>query len=170
MDNLNQEQRVFRDMYRRWIYMIIAVVAALLMRIGPVFSFQEDKGIIYVRSFTMDMHEFVELRTDIQTGVQHVEDTMSVWGLYCCYVVMVWGSILCILCFFNNRWRVMLCVLVSAAAGLYYMLLVYYALRISDEFFATLYPTLTSICPAVVLQAMVLVRKSIIRTAIEKEE
>ena len=160
-----QKKKPFYVMYRHWIYMVVAVVAALLIRIAPVFSFQEEKGIVHVRSFTMDVKEFVEWRTDLQTGAKHVENTLSVWGLYCCYLVMLCGSIACLLCFFDNYLRFLLCTLVILAAGVYYVLIMYYAIRISDEFFATFYPSFTIICPAVVLLAMAWVRKGIIRNS-----
>ena len=163
-----KKKKPFYIMYRHWIYMVVAVVAALLIRVAPVFSFQEEKGIVHVRSFTMDVKEFVEWRTDLQTGAKHVENTLSVWGLYCCYLVMLCGSIACLLCFFDNYLRFLLCTLVILAAGVYYVLIMYYAIRISDEFYATFYPTLTIICPAVVLQAMAWVRKGIIRKSKNK--
>ena len=151
--------------WRPWIYMAVALVAVVLIRIAPVFSFQEEKGIVHVRSFTMDVKEFVEWRTDLQTGAKHVENTLSVWGLYCCYLVMLCGSIACLLCFFDDYLRFLLCALVIAAAGVYYVLIVYYAIRISDEFYATFYPSFTIICPAIVLQSMAWVRKDIIRNS-----
>ena len=45
-------------MYRRWAYMLIAIAASAVMFLHPVFSFQQDKGIIYVRSFSMDQKRF----------------------------------------------------------------------------------------------------------------
>ena len=160
-----QKKIPFYIAWRPWIYMAVALVAALLIRIAPVFSFQEEKGIVHVRNFTMDVKEFVEWRTDLQTGAKHVENTLSVWGLYCCYLVMLCGSIACLLCFFDNYLRFLLCTLVILAAGVYYLLIAYYAIRISDEFFATFYLTLTIVCPAVVLQSMAWVRKDIIRNS-----
>ena len=163
--SIEKKNKTFYVMYRHWIYMVVAVVAVLLIRIAPVFSFQEEKGIVHVRSFTMDIQKFVEWRTDLQTGAKHVENTLSVWGLYCCYLVMLCGSIACLLCFFDNYLRFLLCTLVILAAGVYYVLIMYYAIRISDEFFATFYPSFTIICPAVVLLAMAWVRKDIIRNS-----
>ena len=123
-------------------------------------------GVIYHGNRLLPgVKEFVEWRTDLQTGAKHVENTLSVWGLYSCYLVMLCGSIACLLCFFDNYLRFLFCTLVILAAGVYYVLIMYYAIRISDEFYATFYPTLTIICPAVVLLAMAWVRKDIIRNS-----
>ena len=49
-------------------------------------------------------------------------------------------------------------------AGAYYILLVYYALRIEEDFYATLSPTWIVILPAIVLQLMLLIRRETVRT------
>ena len=120
----------FKAMYRRWIYMAVAIIAAALMPLKPVFSFQDDKGIIFVRSFSMTETQLVVTQTELETGISHVKNTMSVRGLFYCYLAMLAGSVLTLLCFFNDEWRVWICTFTALVAGLYYVLMV---LRIKSE-------------------------------------
>lgn len=147
---------------RRWAYMAIAIIAALLLEFRPVFSFQEDKGIKYVRSFTMDQKTFVVTQTELDTNASAVTDTMSVKGLFYCYRAMLCGCILCFLCFFSWKGRIWIAFLTALIAGSYYIIMVYYALRISDNFFATLYPNWPAVLPAITCQMMLMVRRNVI--------
>lgn len=151
-----------KAMYRRWVYMAVAIVAAALLPMKPVFSFQTDKGIIYERSFSMDDRTFYVVQTELDTGKAHLVATMPVKGLRYCYLAMLWGSILCLLCFYPE-WRVWGCVFTAVAAGMYYVLMAYYAVVIAEDYYATLYPNYMAILPAVVLQMMVLTRRNVIK-------
>ena len=163
-----------KAMYRRWVYMVVAIVAAALIPMKPVFSFQTDRGIIYERSFSMDDRTFYVVQTELDTGKAHLVATMPVKGLRYCYLAMLWGSILCLLCFypewrvwvcvfFYPEWRVWVCVFTAVAAGMYYVLMAYYAVVIAEDYYATLYPNYMAILPAVVLQMMVLTRRNVIK-------
>ena len=120
-------------MYRRWAYMLVAIVASAFMFTHPVFNFQEDKGIIYVRSFSMDQKMFYVTQTEIKTGAQEITAVSSVKYLYYCNKAMLWGSIICFLCFFSSRWRISIAIITAFIAGAYYVIMAYYALRIADE-------------------------------------
>ena len=150
-------------MYRRWAYMAIAVLAAILMTAKAPFSFQEDKGIIYVRSFSMDLQTMVVTQTELETGVAQVTATMSVAGLYYCYWIMLFGSLACLIFMIHPKGRLVMCDITMIAAGVYYVLLVIYALRISDAQYATLAPTWAAFMPAVVLEMMILVHRNVLK-------
>ena len=150
-------------MYRRWIYMAIAIAAAAFLQTRPVFNFQDDKGIIYIRSFSMDQKTFYVTQTTLSDHVPEVTATMSIAGLYWCNKAMLWGSILCLLCFFSNRWRILIATVTAVLAGAYYVLMVYYAMKMSDDHYATLYPNFMVIWPAIVCQFMVLTRQNVIK-------
>ena len=156
--------------YRRLLYMVIAILAAALLPLKPAFSFQDDKGIIYIRSFEMDQKTFYVTQTEMETGIQTVTDSMSVKGLYYCYKALLWGCIACLLCFFSFRWRIVVCDIVMITAGVYYVLMVIYAMRISDIHFATLYPTWITILPAIIMQMMVLTRRSAVRSRVDETD
>ena len=162
-----------RPVYLRWAYMVISVVAAALLLSHPVFSFQEDKGIIYVRSFSMDAKTFYVVQTKLDSGMEEVTETMSVAGLHYCAWAMLVTCAACILCFFSRKWRMILCILAAFLAGAYYILMIYYAIQMTDNYYTTLYPNLFALLPAVVLQLMLLARRDIahrIMTENENEE
>ena len=159
-----------KDLYRRWLYMAIALIAVAIMPMKPVFSFQDDKGIIYVRSFSMTEKVFVVTQRELDTGLAHISGSMSVRGLFFCRLGMLLGCIACMLCFFNDEWRVWICTATALLAGLYYVLLVHYAIKISDKFYATLFPTIVAVLPAIVLQMMLLVRRNVLRSLINEED
>ena len=164
------EDSALYTMYRRWIYMIIAIAASALLFQRPVFNFQDDKGIIYIRSFSMDQQTFYVTQTDLKTGQQEITETMSVGMLYVCNKVMLWGCILCLLCFFSKKWRMWIALITALIAGAYYLLMAYYAIKLSDMHYVTLYPHLISALPAVVIEMMILVRYNLIRAGIDEDE
>ena len=160
-------------MYRRWIYMTIAIIASALLISQTVFSFKEDKGIIYIRSFSMDQTTFYVTQTELATGAEEITATMSVAGLYYCARTLMAVCLLCFLCFFSNRWRMILAVLGAILAGVYYVLMIYYAVKITDFHYTTLYPNFWAVLPAIVLQMMVLTWQNVARyvmTLNENEE
>ena len=159
-----------RAMYRRWLYMILAIVVSALMFKGPVFSFQQDKGILYIRSFAMDQQTFYVIQTDLKTNVEEVVETMSVKGLYYCNWALLTSCIACFLCFFSSRWRMSLCVLAVIFAGAYYIIMIYYAMQITENYFATLTPNLWAVLPAIVLQLMLIVRRNVLRKKLDENE
>jgi hypothetical protein len=163
----DDQKRAIRAMYRRWAYMAIAIAASAFLLTRPVFNFQEDKGIIYVRSFSMDQKTFYVTQTTLSDHVPEITATMSVALLYYCNKAMLWGSILCLLCFFSKLWRIRIATVTAALAGVYYVLMVYYAIKMSDDHYATLYPNFMVIWPAIVCQCMVLTRQNVIKASID---
>ena len=158
-------------MLRRWIYMSIASIAAALLGTRPVFNFQSDTGMLYTRSFSMeDQKQFVVTQRELSTGAEEVAAILSVKGLYYCSMEMRWGSILCLLCFFSYRGRMTLIFVTVAAAGLFYILMIVYAIRMTDQHYATLYPNFAAIWPAIVLQAMLLTRSNMIHEKIDEAD
>ena len=158
-------------MLRRWIYMSIAIIAAALLGTRPVFNFQSDTGMLYTRSFSMeDQKQFVVTQRELSTGAEEVAAILSVKGLYYCSKAMLWGSMLCLLCFFSYRGRMTLIFVTVAAAGLFYILMIVYAIRMTDQHYVTLYPNFAAIWPAIVLQAMLLTRSNMIREKIDEAD
>lgn len=155
-------------MYRRWAYMLIGIVASLLLFTHPVFNFQDDKGIIYVRSFSMDQHYFYVTQTDLKTGAAEITATSPVKGLYYCNKAMLWGCILCFLCFFSNPVRITISYLTAVISGCYYILVVYYALHLADLHYTTLYPNFMVMLPAIVCAMMILTGKNVIQTMVNR--
>ena len=59
----------------------------------------------------MTQTEITVTQTDLKTNADTVTATMSVKGLYFCVIAMIVGSGLCLLCFFNDRWRIILAII-----------------------------------------------------------
>lgn len=168
MEN-KDKKRALQSLYRRLAYMGVAIIASMVLFTRPVFSFQDDRGIKYVRSFTMTDTDFFVTQTELDSNISHTTATMSIRGLYYCNQVMLWGAILCLLCFFSNEWRVRIATLTAFFAGVYYVIMVYYAIRIADEQYATLYPNLMAFLPAVVCQMMILTRQNVLQSNIAED-
>jgi hypothetical protein len=152
---------------KRAIYMLVAIVASVLLLKTPALSFQGDKGIIYIRNYSMDQKMFYGTQTEIATGLEEVYATMSVKGLYYCSWMLVILTIACFLCSFWSKWRCNICVGAIICASVFYALLIFYALRITDQYNATVYPNWAALLPAIVIQLMILVRKGTIQSVME---
>jgi hypothetical protein len=157
-------------MYRRWLYMLLAIAASYFLFTRPVFDFQDDKGILYVRSFSMDQHTFYVTQTSLQTGTAELTAVMSVNGLYYCNKAILYGCVLSLLCFFSRRARVWTCTITAVLCGAYYLLMIYYAIKISDVHYATVSPSWMSVVPAIILELMVLTRQNVIISGQEEME
>ena len=157
-------------MLRRWAYMVIAIVAAALVTSRPVFNFQDDKGIIYIRSFSMDKTTFYVTQTELRTGAEEITETVPIAWMYYSGRAMFWMCVICFLCFFNDRWRIILCGLTIFCAGAYYTFLVYYALKLTEECYATMYPNFMTFLPAIVIQMMILTWRNVAHNAIIRNE
>ena len=164
------EHATLSAMYRRWTYMLIAIAAAAFMSTHPVFNFQDDKGIIYVRSFSMDQKMFYVTQTEIKTGAQEITAVSSVKYLYYCNKAMLWGSIICFLCFFSNPLRLTITYIVAVISGLYYVAVVYYSIKLSDLHYATLYPNYMVVFPGVVCAMMILTGRNVIQDGIDRTD
>ena len=157
-------------MYRRWIYMVVALIASVVMLYHPAYSFLDDKGIQYVRSFSMTQKEMVVTQTDMKTNAHTITATMSVKGLYYCVIAMIIGSGLCLLCFFSDKWRIILAVSTAIIAGLYYVLYVFYIFRMADTHYASVYPNFMAILPAIVCHMMLLTKHNIYQEIADEED
>ena len=155
-------------MYRRLAYTVVAIMASLLLFEHPVFNFQDDKGIIYVRSFSMDQKTFYVTQTTLQDGVPEITATTSVKWFYYCNKAMVWGCIMSLLCFFSIPLRLTVTYLSAVVAGSYYVLVVYYSLKLADLHYTTLYPNYMIVLPGIVCAMMLLVSRNLIKTQVER--
>jgi hypothetical protein len=162
MDQIDIKEK--NAMYRRWLYMVLAIITSVVLLHRPVFSFNEDKGIIYVRSFSMTQKTFIVTQTALANGAAEVTAIMSVKGLYYCAWALIISCVACLLSIFSDRRRMGWCVLAVFIAGAYYILMIYYAMRMSGDHYATLYPNFYALLPALVMQFMLLVRRSLAKT------
>jgi len=159
-------------MFRRWAYMAIAVFATVLITAKPIFSFHADKGILYTRSFSMDLKEFKVTQTILETVSEEqrlampekeVKETMSVVPLYVLQKILFWSCIVCIFLIYPAKARWYMTWLIMALVAVFYVLVIIYSQRISDLHFATLAPTWSAFMPAVVLAMMILLNRNVAR-------
>ena len=152
------------------LFIIISIIASVTLLNHPVFSFKEDKGILYVRSFSMDSSNFYVIQTNISNGVADIIDIMPVSGLHICAWAMVLTCVAALLCFWDELWRMRICIAAIVFAGAYYILMIYYAVEITDEYYSTLYPNLFALLPAVVMHLLLIVRKDIAHMLLSQNE
>lgn len=157
-------------MKKRLVYMFVALVAAVLLNYLPSVSFLSDKGILYNRSYTIDQHLFQVLQTNLQNGLTEVSSVQSIEGLWYCYTALWVSCLLVLLCFFSAPWRLRLATLSIVLAGGYYALFLYYIVGIVGEYFPTPYPHIGIILPAIIIQMMILVRRTILSDLAEQDE
>ena len=148
------------------IYNVIAIVASIVLLFVPVFSFIGDQGIIYLREFVMDTRTFSIVQTELATGKVSVLISMSVRGMYYCAWAMTVVSIICLLCYMR-RWKRKLSRVVIILAGLYYVLMIYYAIKMTGTYYATLYLNLAAVLPAVIILSMRVIRQETKRSIID---
>ena len=146
---------------RRLIYMCVATFCAWLLLHHTVLSFQSDTGILYTRSFEMNNTLFLVTQTDLKSGAAEITAATSVKWLYYCNVAMLGGCALCFLTFFSKRLRLLTALITAFIAGAYYAVLTYYALKLADLHYVTIYPNAYVILPAIVIQAMIMLRTNI---------
>ena len=145
----------------RWVYIGIAVIASVLLLCRPVFSFQQDKGILYTRHYKIDNKKVTVIQTGLEDHIEYVLETRSIIALHVLGHLMLWSSVAVLLLFFDPIRQHQATLLPIVFAALYYVFVIYYAVDITDRFFATLYPSWPVLMPAVVIEMMVLVRKGI---------
>lgn len=155
---------------KRLLYMLVAIIATIPMHFYPDLNFQSDKGIIYMRSYEMDQTHFRVIQTKLDNSETEVVATMSIVWLKRAKWAILGATILCLLCFFNNQWRIIISLLTIVLCCTYYIVLISYSMRISDAEFPTIYPTLITVLPAIVVQMMILLRKNILEDVRHRDE
>lgn len=156
-----------KQIYLRWIYMSVAIVLSWLLSLQPAYILQSEKGIFSTRHYQIDQNNVTVIQTGFEDQIDVVMEVISIKGLHICQQLMFWGSLLCFLSFFSDIWRQRLAIITAVFAGVYYGFFVYYAVHIVDLYFPTLWPTWTIVLPGIIIELMILVRKSIIRERME---
>ena len=100
-------------------------------------------------SVTQTVLDDLDEETKAKTYESKVVGQLSVKGLYVFQKLIFWSCILCLLLFYPTNLRLYISAGIIVLGGIFYGLLIHYAMRISDEFFATLTPTWTAFMPCV---------------------
>ena len=65
--------------------------------------------------------------------------------------------------------RILTCSITAFLAGAYYLIMVYYAIRLSDEFYMILYPNFFALLPVAILIIMLSIRKETVNKLVSAE-
>jgi len=104
---------------------------------------------------------------EMATGIDKLMWTMSVKGLFYGALAILIGCIGCTVFYPLHRLRILISSITAFAAGTYYLIMMYYAIRLSQKFFLILYPNWVALLPVVVLVTMLWIRKDTVRRLID---
>ena len=166
--NKNKSKR--HRLLLKWGRLVLAIVSSIILLNKPVFNFIDEKGIVSVKTYKITTRTFEMHYVDMKTGLDELVGAMSISGLFYGALAIMVGCFLCALLYESHRIRILLSSITAFMAGAYYLLMAYYAMKISDLHYATLYPTVMAILPAIVLQMMVLVQRNVRHIGMYRDE
>ena len=106
----------------------------------------------------------------MKTGLDELVGAMSISGLFYGALAIMVGCFLCALLYESHRIRILISSITAFMAGAYYLLIGYYAIRLSQEFCLILYPNWVALLPAIVLVTMLWIRNSTVRKLMEVKQ
>lgn len=155
-----EKNKIWKNrLVRKWGCLVLAVVSCILLLKKPVFNFPDEKGLEHNRTYIMTPHTFEVHHIEYSTGIDTLMGTMSVNWLFYGALAMLLGCVLCAVVYKDPLLRFLASTITAVFAGVYYLIMVYYAIRLSQKFFLMLYPNLIAFLPAVVLVTMLYIRK-----------
>ena len=163
--NKNKSKR--HRLLLKWGRLVLAIVSSILLLSKPVFNFVDEKGIISVKTYKITTRTIEMHHVDMKTGLDELVGAMSISGLFYGALAIMVGCFLCALLYESHRIRILISSITAFMAGAYYLLIGYYALRLSQEFCLILYPNWVALLPAIVLVTMLSIRNSTVRKLME---
>ena len=154
----------------KWGRLVLAIVSSILLLSKPVFNFVDEKGIISVKTYKITTRTIEMHHVDMKTGLDELVGAMSISGLFYGALAIMVGCFLCALLYESHRIRILISSITAFMAGAYYLLIGYYALRLSQEFCLILYPNWVALLPAIVLVTMLWIRSSTVRKLMEVKQ
>ena len=151
----------------KWGRLVLAIVSSIILLNKPVFNFIDEKGIISVKTYKITTRTFEMHFVDMKTGLDELVGAMSVKGLFYGALAILLGCIVCTLFYEDLEIRILSASITAFMAGAYYLLIGYYAIRLSQEFCLILYPNWVALLPVVVLVTMLWIRKDTLRRLID---
>ena len=163
--NKNKNKR--HRLLLKWGRLVLAIVSSIILLNKPVFNFIDEKGLENTRTYIMTTRTFEVHHIEMATGIDKLMGTMSVKGFFYGALAMLIGSVVCTIFYSLHRFRILISTITAFLAGTYYLLMMYYAIRLSQEFFLILYPNWIALLPVVVLVTMLWIRKDTLRRLID---
>ena len=150
--------------------LVLAIVSSIILLNKPVFNFIDEKGIISVKTYKITTRTIEMHHVDMKTGLDELVGAMSISGLFYGALAIMVGCFLCALLYESHRIRILISSITAFMAGAYYLLIGYYAIRLSQEFCLILYPNWVALLPAIVLVTMLSIRNSTVRKLMEVKQ
>ena len=163
--NKNKSKR--NRLLLKWGRLVLAIVSSIILLNKPVFNFIEEKGIVSVKTYKITTRTFEMHFVDMKTGLDELVGAMSVKGLFYGALAILLGCIVCTLFYEDLEIRILSASITAFMSGAYYLLIGYYAIRLSQEFCLILYPNWVALLPAIVLVTMLWIRKDTLRRLID---
>lgn len=163
--NKNRNKR--NRLLLKWGRLVLAIVSSIILLNKPVFNFIDEKGLENTRTYVMTTRTFEVHHIEMATGIDKLMGTMSVKGFFYGALAILIGCIVCALLYESHRLRILISTITAFAAGTYYLIMMYYAIRLSQEFFLIIYPNWIALLPVVVLITMLWIRKDTLRRLID---
>ena len=155
---------------RKWGRLVLAIVSSVLLLNKPVFSFPDEKGWEHLRTHIMTPHKFERHHIEMATGIDELVGAMSVEGFFYGALAILLGCIACAVLYEAHLMRILASTVTAYMAGAYYLLMIYYALRLSEEFYLMLYPNLIALLPTVILITMLSIRNETVKKLVSAKQ
>ena len=166
--NKNKSKR--NRLLLKWGRLVLAIVSSIILLNKPVFNFIDEKGIVSVKTYKITTRTFEMHFVDMKTGLDELVGAMSVKGLFYGALAILLGCIVCTLFYEDLEIRILSASITAFMSGAYYLLIGYYAIRLSQEFCLILYPNWVALLPAIVLVTMLWIRKDTLRRLIDAKQ
>jgi hypothetical protein len=157
-----KKKKSYRSL-RKWSRLLLAIVASVLLLNKPVFNFVDEKGLENTRTCVMTPTRFELHYIEMATGIDRPMYAMSVKGLYYGAWAILLGCVFCAFFYEIHELRIFSCLITAFIAGAYYLIMIYYAIRLSQKFCIILYPNLIAMLPVAVLLIMLSIRNTTVR-------
>ena len=151
----------------KWGRLVLAIVSSIILLNKPVFNFIDEKGLVSVKTYKITTRTFEMHYVDMKTGLDELVGAMSVKGLFYGALAILLGCIVCTLFYEDLEIRILSASITAFMSGAYYLLIGFYAIRLSQEFCLILYPNWVALLPVVVLVTMLWIRKDTLRRLID---
>ena len=166
--NKNKSKR--NRLLLKWGRLVLAIVSSIILLNKPVFNFIDEKGLESVKTYKMTTRTFEMHYVNMTTGLDELVGAMSISGLFYGALAILIGCVACALLYESHRLRILSASITAFMAGAYYLLIGYYAIRLSQKFFLILYPNWVALLPVVVLVTMLSIRNSTVRRLIDAKQ
>ena len=155
---------------RKWVRLVLAIAASVLLLNKPVYNFPDELGMEHVRTYIMTTRTFEVHHIEMSTGMDDLMGTMSVKGFFFGALAMLIGCVICTVFYSDHIVRVLSSTITAYLAGAYYLIMIYYAVRLSQKFFLIIYPNWIAMLPLVVLLTMLSIRKETVHRLVDAKE